>query len=85
MVILNNIQPPLKDFINEASLPNFLLSFDQNVFIIQHIIINSHCIFAVAKHLYPVSRVKGWNPFEDSVNFGAMSEDVLFGKNYKTL
>ncbi len=26
------------------------------------------------------SRVKGWNPFEDSVNFGAMSEDNIFGK-----
>ncbi|XP_023339901.1 AP2-associated protein kinase 1 isoform X2 [Eurytemora carolleeae] len=26
------------------------------------------------------NRVKGWNPFEDSVNFGAMSEDVIFGE-----
>jgi AP2-associated kinase len=26
------------------------------------------------------NRVKGWNPFEDAVNFGAMSEDVIFGE-----
>ena len=24
-------------------------------------------------------KVGGWNPFEDTVNFGAISEDLLFG------
>ena len=25
-------------------------------------------------------KVGGWNPFEDTVNFGAISEDLLFGR-----
>ena len=25
-------------------------------------------------------KVGGWNPFEDTVNFGAISEDFLFGR-----
>ena len=25
-------------------------------------------------------KVGGWNPFEDTVNFGAVTEDYLFGK-----
>jgi len=25
---------------------------------------------------------KGWNPFEDTVNFGAVSEDVIFGEEF---
>jgi len=31
------------------------------------------------------NRVKGWNPFEDSVNFGAMTEDKLFGEEFDRL
>jgi hypothetical protein len=36
--------------------------------------------FNIYKLLIFFFRVKGWNPFEDSVNFGAMSEDNIFGK-----
>jgi len=27
-------------------------------------------------------KVGGWNPFEDTVNFGAISEDLLFGAEF---
>ena len=26
-------------------------------------------------------KIGGWNPFEDTVNFGAISEDMLFGEH----
>jgi len=29
-----------------------------------------------------VKKVGGWNPFEDTVNFGAISEDLLFGAEF---
>ena len=29
-------------------------------------------------------KVGGWNPFEDTVNFGAISEDFLFGRYYRS-